>query len=111
MRKYLLNIPADTALTDQSFETASWYDKYLLSAGTYAVDMREAHPSSNARILIDATLIETYRVNRLFSASSVATSTPAREQPFPFHINASSIVNGGRYPIGDTVATITEVFE
>lgn len=71
MENFELTLPLDTVYYDRSFETASWYDQYSLKAGTYPVIFVDGPGTPRATVTVDATLLEEYRVNRLFSASSV----------------------------------------
>ena len=62
---------------DRSLPTASWWDRYEIVPGEYeveftTVDHRPADPETAyyARVRFAAVLKESYRVNRLFTASS-----------------------------------------
>ena len=86
----VFRIPEDTAYIDRSFETASWYDKLVLRAGDYRVEM----DGSRALVRVPATVVETYRVNRLFTASSAETTYPNEETVKTFQFDNYEVVVG-----------------
>ena len=77
--------------TDRTLQTASWYDIHELTPGAYPLTAYsvnwhatpgEAKPYS-FRTSIPSTLVECYRVNRLFTASSAKTTHPNK----PSHVS------------------------
>lgn len=97
----LLNPPTTLAVVvtepyeilDRDLPTASWYDRHQVKVGTYPVEFVTAgfepyRPGVTpigyvrpinayyARWRLDTVLTETYRVNRLFTASSVEQEYP-----------------------------------
>jgi len=79
-----------TEYVDRTLATASWWDKYEIQPGVYPlewvdIDYRPWNPNPEARspgfianvgpyyalVVLKARLLEEYRVNRLFTASSV----------------------------------------
>jgi hypothetical protein len=95
MENFELTLNADTVYVDRSFETASWYDKYVLKAGTYPVELRERFGIRYAVVAVDAVLTEKYRVSRLFSASSVQDDRPNTETVHRLQFRPGEIVAGG----------------
>lgn len=81
--RYVL-VCAGGEYVDRSLPTASWWDKHELEAGTYDLEPLTAqyHPVKDGqtpywyRAVIDSTLVETYRVNRFFTASSSQREYP-----------------------------------
>lgn len=70
---------------DRSLPTASWFDEYDLEAGEYPIEYvdlegRPVDPTVRrpyyARVKVPAILRRSYRVNRLFTASSVQDEYP-----------------------------------
>lgn len=77
-----------TEYVDRNLATASWWDRYIIQPGTYAfewqrngrpwnADMDKPSPGFIANVgpedgvvTLDAVLVEQYRVNRVFTASS-----------------------------------------
>lgn len=78
---------------DRSLPTASWWDEYELIAGEYPVrwttvthhEVTQDHPQAYyAVITVPAILTKTYRVNRVFTASSSETREPHLETTVTF---------------------------
>lgn len=78
---------------DRTLATASWYDRYQLVPGEYSAELTTIDDVPTTldapfhrrpyyvRAWVDAVKLESYRVNRLFSASSAHTEamhTPTR---------------------------------
>lgn len=61
---------------DRSLQTASWWDRYEIHPQTATVEIHER----GWHVSLKATLVETYRVNRLFTASSAETTHPQTEE-------------------------------
>lgn len=74
----VLSIGSPAIYTDQTLATASWYDQYVLLPGTYDVFHDPSRSSHTVVFRIDAVLLESYRVNRLFTASSSELTRPLR---------------------------------
>lgn len=80
-----LVITEPTEYVDRSLATASWWDRYTLLPGTYRVVWEISSPAhvQYGRVLVDAILEETYRVNRVFTASSSETTEPKSKAIVP----------------------------
>lgn len=111
--RYTVVVPEDFEYVDQTLQTASWWDRYTIKAGEYPVvftningyiteDTRPYYATAK----LDATLVETYRVNRLLWASSSETKEPNEETVVHFSTYAYNI-NPGR-SFYDGHATIRE---
>ena len=94
MEKFELTLPLDTVYYDRSFETASWYDQYSLKAGTYPVVFVGGPGTPRATVTVDATLLEEYRVNRVFGASSVKQTSRNMQTTVTLSFYAYQIVPG-----------------
>lgn len=105
----LRRLPSEATLAenveyvDRTLQTASWWDRYELHAGTYPVryttingeDVEEFGGRPYwAVVTIEATLLETYRVNRLFTASSSETTTPNSDELVTFRFYAYQVATG-----------------
>lgn len=94
---------------DRSLPTASWWDKYELIPGEYAVELygyhgqplRAGEAPVEARVRVAAILRESYRVNRLFTASSSEHTRPERSTFVTFTVGRGLPPVGER-GIGDT---------
>jgi hypothetical protein len=78
-------IPEATEYVDRNLATASWYDRYLIDKGMYEIlpvtlDHRPTTIEGAYwwKVTFDATLIYSYRVNRVFTASSASHEYPNR---------------------------------
>lgn len=79
----VLVIEEPTEYVDNTLQTASWWDKYMLQPGVYPFEFTliDGRPVPNGgrpyygKVRVEATLIEEYRVARLFAASSASTTT------------------------------------
>lgn len=110
-----LTIPAATEYVDRTLATASWWDKYTILPGTYEVEVVtiNGHPvpadSPNAyyvRARVDAVLTETYRVNRVFTASSAEHRPDLTERTTVTWSTYSYNLWDERYaPYGGTITT------
>jgi len=72
-----LIIDTETPYMDRSLPNAAWYDRHLIQPGRYEPILlrgaREAKPGEQATKIayrVRTRLVETYRVNRLFTATS-----------------------------------------
>jgi hypothetical protein len=87
---------------DRTLPTASWFDRYQIPAGEYPVTFVTADgkvtddPSRAyyANIVVDAVLTESYRVNRLLSASHARTDTPNNDTTVTFRPYAYEVRDG-----------------
>ena len=92
MTEFELVIDEDFEYVDRALATASWWDRYLLRAGRYPIEYLtvnyhvpwQAAPHMNGSAYwgvakVKGILVETYRVNRLLTASSSETRHPNTE--------------------------------
>ncbi|ABS06146.1 hypothetical protein [Kineococcus radiotolerans] len=110
-----LTIPAATEYVDRTLATASWWDKYTILPGTYEVEVVtiNGHPvpadsprAYYVRARIDAVLTETYRVNRVFTASSAEHRPDLAEHTTVTWSTYSYNLWDERYaPYGGTITT------
>jgi hypothetical protein len=85
MTGYAIQIDPTIEYRDRSFETASWWDKYLIDEGTYELEAVDSAGNplpedatldfNYARVFIPATLIESYRESRLLQHSTADHKT------------------------------------
>jgi hypothetical protein len=93
--------------TDRTLATASWWDRYELVAGEYPIEFTtvggypardfDSHADGSAyyaRVRIPAVLVESFRVNRLFTASSAHTERPNREEVVHLSCYAYQVKDG-----------------
>lgn len=109
MQTVIATLAEDTEYVDNTLQTASWWDKYTLKAGEYEVEwttidgrpVQDATQAYYGMVRVDATLDETYRVNRVFTASSAEHKTDlgqARHKYFQFYRHAVVGYVEQRYP-------------
>lgn len=101
MDNFELTLPRDVTYTDRSYETASWYDTYVLKAGTYPVTFVERFSNRYANVTVDAVLAETYKVNRVFTASSVDQATPNTETTYKLQFDSYMIQDAVEVRVGN----------
>jgi hypothetical protein len=83
---YTVTVTEPTEHVDRTLATASWWDRYMIQPGTYAVEFVSIgwHPCPAgqrpyyALVRLDARLTESYRVNRLLHHTSAQTEHPDR---------------------------------
>jgi len=106
-RTATLVVAENAEYTDRSLPTASWWDRYELVAGEYPVRFtnvsgREARDFDShadgsayyAHFTVPAVLVESYRVNRLLTASSAHTERPNREETVTLTCYAYEVKDG-----------------
>lgn len=89
--RYSLTVTAPVEYVDRTLQTASWWDRYEIQPGTYEIHFEDYNgrevdgPTGAAywKMACDAVLVESYRVNRVFTASSSETTTP--NEPTTLH--------------------------
>ena len=82
-----------TEYVDRTLQTASWWDRYELLPGSYAVEYVDTQYRPIGRpyyavVKVKAILKESYRVNRLFTASSSELTFPEQETTHSFVLYA-----------------------
>lgn len=109
MSKLEVTVTTDTQHTDTAFPTASWYDRYTIKAGTYELVPFRFAGSLWYRLTVNAVLTESYRVNRLFSASKAVSTEPNRETTLGLTYRGYTVTPGGTVRVGALDAVVTEV--
>lgn len=105
MKKITATLTEATEYVDRTLQTASWWDRYTLLPGTYEVELTTSshgplHGGFDgqaywATVRVDAVLEESYRVNRLFTASSAEHKTDlAQETTKGFQLYAYQMKDG-----------------
>lgn len=101
---------------DNGLATASWWDKYHLAAGLYRFEpvdiqhrpVREGERPYYMKVAVSATLVETYRENRLLSEVRSQTERPMQPRLVTFTPYAYSVKPGTNMFIGG-VGEVVEV--
>lgn len=81
---YAVVVAEPTEYVDRTLATASWWDRYIIQPGTYAVefvtiDYRPCPAGTRpyyALVVFDTRLVEEYRVNRLLQHAKAQTTYP-----------------------------------
>lgn len=81
-----VTITEPTEYIDRTLQTASWYDRYLITPGTYQImgvdisgnPVREGVEPYYWKVVLDAILIYSYTVSRVFTASQAHHEYPNR---------------------------------
>lgn len=88
---------------DRTLQTASWWDRYSLHPGTYPVRYTNVNGEDvdefggrayYAVVQVPALLVQSYRVNRLFTASSAQMDYPDTEEFVTFRWYAYEVYSG-----------------
>jgi len=107
----VLRYAEPTEHVDQTLATASWWDRYVFAPGDYDVELvsiahRPIGPDVRPyyfRARVTARLVETYRVNRLLTASSVQHEHVDKETTFSVSSYAYSLEEGAQFCGGTVV--------
>lgn len=110
MSVILVEVAEGAAWVDRSFETASWWDRLVLTPGTYLMEPKtirwQSVPDGErpyyGAVKVPATIVESYRVNRLFQHSSADHKTDLAEATVKtfdaYWYNVEAVLNGEREP-------------
>lgn len=87
---------------DRTLQTASWYDVHELQPGTYPVELADSNwvrtPYATdpyyASLRVPTLLLQEYRVNRLFTASSSSTTYPNTPDTVTFTLYGYQLADG-----------------
>jgi hypothetical protein len=98
---------------DRTLPTASWWDRYTLTSGEYELRLTtvqgdpvpEGQRPYYAMAEVDATLVESYRVNRLFTASSSEVTYPNRSATVCVQMYAYELASGRKVLDGHGTVT------
>lgn len=97
-----------TEFIDRTLQTASWYDRWLIQPGTYQIHgvdishnpVPEGGTPYYWKVTLDAILVYSYRVNRVFTASSSTHDYPNRPGFVRRHMYAYEAVVAGESFLG-----------
>jgi hypothetical protein len=85
-------IPEDFEVTDNSLQTASWYDKHLVKAGAYLGQSSSINGDAYARLA--TTVLVEYRENRLLQHVIADTRTPNKDGIYTVHLYGYEVKDG-----------------
>lgn len=85
-------IPEDFEVTDNSLQTASWYDKHLVKAGSYTG--QSSITNGDAYVRLATTVLVEYRENRLLQHVMAETHTPNKDGIYTVHLYGYEVKDG-----------------
>lgn len=104
-----LTVQSDVEKIDRSLPTASWWDRLTIKAGAYMADIPVEDSHAQAYFALSAIVEESYRVERLFTASSSSTEFPKTAKTHGYQATAHFLAQTRGIHLGDNgVAWIGE---
>ena len=104
-----LTVQSDITLIDRSLPTAGWWDRLTIKAGAYMADIPVEDSHAQAYFALDAIVEESYRVERLFTASSSSHEFPKTAKTRGYQASAHFLAQTRGIRLGDNgVAWIGE---